>query len=318
MLHILNKNSKENKNSYALLGKKMSQICCYRIRFKIPKENSKNFLMLISEILVPDSLAVGELAEGIKPPKGLESVELLFQERPNEAVLQTLFATDNITPIDYLYDTIMEQDWVAASLRELPAIHAGRFYIHGSHLRPTQNTGKINLEIDAGLAFGTGHHETTEVCLKILSHLSKSFKPKNIADIGTGTGVLAIGAAKIWGGKNIIATDIDKIAVLVTKRNLKINQVRHRVRVGQAAGTVSPFIQKSAPYDLLIANILARPLVAMAGDFEKIVQKNGYILLSGLLWWQRKRVAAAYTAQGLRVVSFTKCGEWCGLLLKKP
>lgn len=296
----------------------MSKICCYRIRFKIPKETSQNFLSLVSDILSPDSLAVGELAEGIRPPKHLESVELLFQHEPSEEILKTLFATENLIPIDYVTDAIMEQDWVAASLRELPAIYAGRFYIHGAHLKPTHHTGKINLEIDAGLAFGTGHHETTEVCLKILSNLAKYFTPKNIADIGTGTGVLAIGASKLWGRKNVIASDIDNIAVLVTKRNLKINQVSPCIIAGHAAGTVSPFIQKYAPYDLLIANILAKPLIAMAGDFSEVLQKNGYILLSGLLWWQRRRVAAAYTAHGLKIVSFTKCGEWCGLLLRKP
>ncbi len=296
----------------------MSKICCYRIRFKIPKESSQNFLMLVSEVIAPDSLAIGELAEGIKPPKHLESVELLFQEKPSEAVLTTLFATENLVPIDYSIDTIMEQDWVAASLLELPVIHAGRFYIHGSHLKPKHNTGKINLEIDAGLAFGTGHHDTTEVCLKVISNLARFFKPKKIIDIGTGTGVLAIGAAKLWGHKNVIASDIDSVAVHVTRRNLKINQVAPYIKVGQAAGTLAPFIQKQAPYDLLISNILARPLVAMAGDFSAITQKNGYLLLSGLLWWQRHRVAAAYTAQGLRIVSFTQCGQWCGLLLRKP
>ena len=296
----------------------MSKICCYRIRFKILKENSQKFLILVGDILAPDSLAFGELAEGIKPPKHLESVELLFQESPNEALLQELFNTQKIIPIDYAIDAIMEQDWVAASLREMPAIHAGRFYVHGSHLNATKQISKINLEIDAGLAFGTGHHATTEVCLTILSDLEKSFKPKNIADIGTGTGVLAIGAAKLWHIKDIIASDIDPIAVRVTKKNLKINHVAPFIHTAHATGTRSPFVQKQAPYDLVIANILARPLIQMAGDFTKILQKNGYILLSGLLWWQKNRVAAAYTAQGLKIVRFTKCGEWCGLLLRKP
>jgi ribosomal protein L11 methyltransferase len=97
-----------------------------------------------------------------------------------------------------------------------------------------------------------------------------------------------------------------------------INHVKNAIRIGYASGVSACFIQKSAPYDLLIANILARPLIGMAGSFVKIIQKNGFILLSGLLWWQRKRVAAAYVAQGMQVVSFTKCGEWCGLLLKRP
>lgn len=295
----------------------MSDICCYRIRFKIPKETSVSFLNLVSEILVPDSLATGELAEGVLPPKHLESVELLFQETPNEALLKTLFASEHIVPTDYAVDTILNQDWVAASLRELPAITAERFFIYGSHLKPTNNTGKINLEIDAGLAFGTGHHETTEVCLRILSNLSKHFKPKNIIDIGTGTGVLAIGSEKLWKANHVTASDIDVIATKVTRRNTRINKVHPYITVGHASGTSAPFIQKKAPYDLVIANILARPLIAMAKDFSSILEKNGYILLSGLLWWQRRRVAAAYTAQGLTVISFTKCGDWCGLLLRK-
>lgn len=296
----------------------MSLICCYRIRFKVPKEKSENFLMIVSEVLTPDSLAVGELAEGIKPPKDLESIELLFQHKPNEDLLKTLLAADEIIPIDYIADTIEDQDWVTASLRELPPIDAGRFHIHGSHAKPSIPTGKINLEIDAGLAFGTGHHETTEICLKILSHLSKKFNPYHIIDIGTGTGVLAIGAAQLWKGRKIIASDIDHIAVKVANHNARINKQHPMLNIQKAAGTTAPFIQKNAPYDLVIANILARPLIAMAKDFAKITQKNGYILLSGLLWWQRHRVATAFTAQGLQVDSFNQCGEWCGLLLRKP
>lgn len=295
----------------------MSLICCYRIRFKIPKEKSENFIMMLSEILTPDSLAIGELAEGVKPPKGLESIELLFQHPPNEDLLKTLLVADDITPIDYALDTISDQDWVTASLRELPAIDAGKFHIHGAHIKPAKFNGKINLEIDAGLAFGTGHHETTEICLKILSTLSDRIKPQKIIDIGTGTGVLAIGAAHIWKGRKIIASDIDQVAVKIARHNAYINQQHPKLNIRHAAGTTAPLIQKNAPYDLIIANILARPLIAMAKDFTKITQKKGYILLSGLLWWQRQRVAAAFVAQGLQIVSFNKCGEWCGLLLRK-
>ncbi|MFT6084504.1 MAG: ribosomal protein L11 methyltransferase [Alphaproteobacteria bacterium] len=302
----------------------MSTVYCYRVRFTIPHHNSQNFLALVSEFLTPDSIAidnigtVGDIDHSIKSSQAMVSVELLFQTEPNEAVLQILLKTEGLTPTDYISDTLEDQNWVLASLQEMPSINTGRFYLYGSHIKPTKQTGKINLEINGGMAFGTGHHSTTTVCLKILSDLSKKFKPQKIADIGTGTGILAMGAAKLWGRKNIIASDIDPVCVTVTRENLSLNHVTPSIIAGQAVGTKAPFIQKSAPYDLLIANILARPLVTMAKDFSKVTQKNGYVLLSGLLWCQRKWVAAAYRSQGLQVVKFEKCGEWCGLLLRKP
>ena len=294
----------------------MSLISCYRIRFRMLKEKAPMTLTLIEELTGPDSIAIGELAEGKMPEEGIENVELLYQDKPNEAQILEIFAGQGVTPTYYELDTLEDQDWVTASLRELPPVTSGRFYVHGTHCKPEKKTGLIDLEIDAGLAFGTGHHETTEGCLFALSYLAKFFKPKTIADIGTGTGVLAMAAVKLWG-KKVIATDIDDIAVRVTKSNIKKNGLSPKIRTKVVNGVGDPLVQKNAPYDLLIANILARPLIGMSGDFAKVVAKGGYIILSGLLWRQRDEVYHAYKKHGFVKHKAFRFGGWGCLVLKK-
>ena len=294
----------------------MSLISCYRIRFRIPKDKAPLILTLIEEITGPDSIAIGELAEGKMPEKGIENVELLYQHKPNEVQILEIFSSQDIQPSFYEVDTLEDQDWVTASLRELPPVTAGRFYVHGTHCKPEYNTGLIDLEIDAGLAFGTGHHETTEGCLFALSYLSKFFKPKTIADIGTGTGVLAMASVKLWG-KKVIATDIDDVAVRVTKSNIQKNNLGPYIRTKTVNGVEDPLVQKNAPYDLLIANILARPLIGMSGSFAKVVAKRGYIILSGLLWRQRDEVYHAYKKHGFVKHKAFRFGGWGCLVLQK-
>lgn len=295
----------------------MSLISCYRIRFKMPIDKVGDVLSLIEEATAPDAVAMGELAEGKLPQKGFESVELLYQEKPDEVTLLGIFAQHNVQPLDYKIDTLGNEDWVTASLRELPAVKAGRFLIHGSHVRPEIKPAEYTLEIEAGLAFGTGHHETTTGCLTALSYLSKFYHPKRIIDIGTGTGVLAMAAVQLWRKKNVIATDIDSIAVRVTKSNIGKNSLSSYIRAYTATGTTHPKIQNSAPYDLIIANILARPLIALAKDFSAIAQKNGYVILSGLLWRQVQIVSHAYKKQGFTLHKALQFGEWATLILQK-
>lgn len=294
----------------------MSLISCYRIRFRMPKEKAQTVLTLIEEFTAPDSIAIGELAEGKMPEKGIENVELLYEYKPNEVQILDIFASQDVQPTHYEMDTLEDQDWVTVSLRELPPVSSGRFYVHGTHCKPAQKTGLIDLEIDAGLAFGTGHHETTEGCLFALSYLAKFFKPKKIADIGTGTGVLAMAAVKLWG-KKVIATDIDDVAVRVTKSNLKKNNLAPFVRAKTVNGVGDPLVQQNGPYDLLIANILARPLIGMSGDFAKVVSKGGYIILSGLLWRQKEEVYHAYKKHGFIKHKAFRFDGWGCLVLKK-
>ena len=211
-----------------------------------------------------------------------------------------------------------EENWVAKSQAGLEPIRAGRFFVHTPTHAPLE--GAINFEIDAGLAFGTGQHATTAGCLEALDRLEREGQRfANIADIGTGTGLLAFAALKLWPEARAIATDIDPIAVDVAQENAAINGVP----VGHAPGGLlltvadgmdSPMLTARAPYDLLIANILAGPLIELAPAFTAAVAPYGTIILAGLLDTQAKAVAAAYTSRGLKLVSGGS-GEWPVLVL---
>lgn len=294
----------------------MGVICCRRVRFKLPKEKADEILALIENRTEPDSIATGELAEGAEPAPGVEPVELLYRDPPDLAEIKTIIAACGVEPQDFIFDEIEETDWVTASLRDLKPVAAGRFLIHGSHCRPDQRPGLIPLEIDAGLAFGTGHHETTIGCLEAVSDLAKFFKWRNILDVGTGTGVLAMGALKLRPAPCILS-DIDDIAVRVTKNNLRINRLKPAARTTVAAGVSKPLIQAGAPYDLVFANILARPLIGMAGDIAAVVARGGYLILSGLLTRQARRVTYAYTAQKLTFYRAKRYGAWTTLILRR-
>ena len=214
-----------------------------------------------------------------------------------------------------------EEDWVTQSQAGLEPIRAGRFFVHTPTHPP--EPGAINFEIDAGLAFGTGQHATTAGCLEALDRLERDGKSfANIADIGTGTGLLAFAALALWPEAKAIATDIDPISIDVTRDNATINGVK----IGHAAGELllavadgmdHPMLAARAPYDLLIANILAGPLIELAPAFLAALAPGGTIVLAGLLDTQAEAVAAAYTSRGLTLVE-SGSGEWPVLVLARP
>ena len=212
-----------------------------------------------------------------------------------------------------------EDDWVTMSQAGLEPIRAGRFFVHTPSHDPDPRA--INFEIDAGLAFGTGQHDTTAGCLEALDRLEKSGTSfANIADIGTGTGLLAFAALALWPGAKAIATDIDPISVDVTRDNAAINRVAIGHDPGQlllvvADGMDHEMLIARAPFDLLIANILAGPLVEFAPAFAKAVAPGATIVLAGLLDTQADSVIAAYESEGMRVVDRGP-GEWCVLVLR--
>lgn len=214
-----------------------------------------------------------------------------------------------------------EQDWVTMSQAGLEPIRAGRFFVHTpAHGDIPPNS--IAFEIDAGLAFGTGQHATTAGCLEALDRIEVSGKRfANMADIGTGTGLLAFGALALWPEARCIATDIDPISIEVTRENAAINSVK----LGEAAGELlltvadgmdSPLLAGRAPFDLLIANILASPLIALAPDFARGVSPGATLILAGLLDTQADAVIAAYEAVGVRLVE-RGSGEWSVLVLER-
>lgn len=214
-----------------------------------------------------------------------------------------------------------EADWVTMSQSGLQPIRAGRFYVHTPMYRSSP-PGLISFEIDASLAFGTGQHATTAGCLSALDELERAGKEfANIADIGTGTGLLAFAALALWPSAKCIATDIDPVAIEVTRDNAAINRVglghgKGEVLACVADGMDSPLLQARTPFDLIIANILAGPLIELASDFAKALAPGGMILLAGLLETQANAVIGAYEASGL-LLAVRGFGEWPVLICER-
>lgn len=219
--------------------------------------------------------------------------------------------------VDFSVDAIdPEINWVAKSLEGLAPVTAGGFYVYGSHESAPVPEGLTPIKIDAAQAFGTGHHETTTGCLEAIEMLLNHTTPKAMIDIGTGTGVLAIALAKRVGGK-ILATDIDPVAVTTTIENAQENGVGENIDVVEATGLDHAEITARAPYDLIVANILAGPLTELAPGMGGIAQSGGTAILSGILNTQANGVIAAYEAAGFRLAEHLVRKDWSTLVLQR-
>ncbi|HEX2760853.1 MAG TPA: 50S ribosomal protein L11 methyltransferase, partial [Rhizomicrobium sp.] len=226
-------------------------------------------------------------------------VEALYTEEPDATYLSRIAGREiTVAPLP-------DQDWIRLSQEGLPPVRAGRFFVYGAHDAGTVPHGVIPMKIEAGLAFGTGHHETTALCLAALSDLARERAFRNVLDLGCGTGLLAIGAAKLWK-RRVLASDIDPVAVEVTRDNARANGVGPLVAAVTADGLTSPVLANAAPYDLLIANILAGPLTQLAPAIQKALAPGAVLLLSGLLNNQEKLVTSFY--QNLRFVGARRMG----------
>lgn len=212
---------------------------------------------------------------------------------------------------------VADKDWVAEAERSLPALHVGPYFVFGSHIQDAPPSDAIAIKIDAGLAFGTGNHETTQGCLQALEKLVAERMPENPIDIGTGSGILAIAIAKRCD-VNVLATDIDPIAVDVARENVKINGVGDRIECLVSDGVDDPGIREPAPYDLVVANIVANPLIALAGGIGDLLSADGIVILSGILNEQAADVASAYAAYGLGEKDRIELGKWTTLVLGRP
>jgi ribosomal protein L11 methyltransferase len=210
-------------------------------------------------------------------------------------------------------EVIPDLNWVAISQAALPPVRAGRFTIHGSHDRDRVARGPNTILIDAGEAFGTAHHATTFGCLAAIDRLSRSRSFRSVLDLGCGSGVLAIAVAKSIPAARIIAADMDTQSVRVASENIRLNGVAGRISVVRASGTTNPDIRSRAPFDLLIANILAGPLVQLAPELARIVVTGGTLVLSGILIPQAPEVAATYAAQGFILHRHDRITGWSTL-----
>jgi ribosomal protein L11 methyltransferase len=207
-------------------------------------------------------------------------------------------------------------DWVTKSLEGLQPVRAGRFLVHGSHDRDRRRIGDLTIEIEAGLAFGTGHHGTTAGCLQVLGEVVRRERPRNALDLGTGSAVLAIAVAKL-ARIPVLATDIDPVAVKVAAENAKLNGVAAYVDCVTATGFGHPSFGRGRPFDLIVANILARPLMRLAPQMARHVTPGGSLILSGILKTQRNAVVAAYAGQRFRHVRTLRIGDWVTIHLKR-
>jgi len=251
-------------------------------------------------------------------PDGHWSVEAYFAHMPPRAAVRDVVATIAGESIarTLTFSTIRARDWTAASLAGLHPVAAGRFVVHGAHDRDRIAPNRIGIEIEAALAFGTGHHGTTRGCLLALDRLLKSSQPRRILDVGTGTGVLAIAAAKALR-QCILAGDIDRDAVAIAKGNAGANHVGGLVTVAHARGVSANRLRACAPFDLVFANILLKPLQSMAAPIAGLLAPNARVILSGLLTAQANAALAAYRAQGLRLDRRLDLDGWVTLLLAR-
>jgi len=209
---------------------------------------------------------------------------------------------------------LADADWLAMSLSGLPPVRAGRFFIYGAHDRGRVPAGAVDLRIEAGAAFGTGHHGTTLGCLMALDQVLKADRPRRVLDVGTGTGVLAIAAARC-GTTSVLGVDIDPVSVRIARENAWLN--RADAQFLRADGLAHPQVRAGAPYDLVFANILAEPLVRLAPSIRGALRGGGLAILSGLLRSQERRVAAAYLARRFHIVRRIRREAWVTLVLRR-
>ncbi|MGJ3233255.1 MAG: 50S ribosomal protein L11 methyltransferase [Oceanicaulis sp.] len=237
-------------------------------------------------------------------------LELLFAERVDEAAW---IASLGLEGLEAHFAPLPEEDWVMLSLQGLPAVAAGRFVVYGEHEKDKLKDGQIGLWIEAGPAFGTGHHGTTRGCLEALDKLhADGLKPQRILDLGTGSGLLAIAARKLWPDADILATDIDPESVEETLVNAEKNETP--LEAVTADGFDHPVFEGRS-FDLVLANILAGPLIHLAPDVAKVTEPSGLVVLSGLLDEQADGVTDAYVAQGMTLKGCEVIEGWGTLTL---
>ncbi len=213
-------------------------------------------------------------------------------------------------------ETLPDIDWVSHTLAGLTPVRAGRVLVHGSHDRARRRIGDVAIEIEAGLAFGTGHHGTTAGCLEMIQRILRAERPRRALDLGTGSAVLAIAVARL-AHIPVLATDIDPVATAVAQRNVELNEVAARVECVTATGFHHPAFAAWRPFDLIVANILARPLMQLAPAMARHVRPGGSLVLSGILDRQRRAVIAAYIGQRFRHVTTIHREGWSTIHLKR-
>jgi ribosomal protein L11 methyltransferase len=287
----------------------------HRASFALANEQiAKKAVDVLTEIFFEGEAAVA----AFERPDGRWDVTVHFADAPDQPLVRELVANAAGQDVadTIAFDTVEARDWVKASLEDLVPVPAGRFVVHGAHDRAQIAPNKLGIEIEAALAFGTGHHGTTRGCLLLLDHVLKSRSSRRVLDLGTGTGVLAIAAAKALH-RAVLASDIDSPSARVARENARSNGVGNFVKAIRATGFAAPEFSRHGPFDLVLANILANPLRQLAGPMSAHLAPRAFVILSGLLNHQAASVVAAYRTRGLVPLQHLKIEGWSSLLLRR-
>ncbi len=291
----------------------MSKLGQIRLHYRTAKAKAEELYQKMDAAFEDDAypLAITEIDEA----KAIYEVSLYVEEDEKAVIQARLAQILGVNQDEIEIEVLPDIDWVQHSLEGLNPVRAGRFFIHGSHDRDKVMPNDLAIEIEAGQAFGTGHHGTTVGCLELLAEVMASEKPQNALDLGTGSGILAIGMALI-APIRILATDIDPIAINVAKENFALNGVSDTITAITATGLDDNEIASRAPFDLIVANILANPLIELAPQMVPAKAKNGSIVLSGILEEQHDRVVKAYQDQGAKYIKTLHHEGWVAIHLK--
>src|ERR1700719_4030893 len=283
----------------------------HRATFAIGHEQTaKRVVDLLTESFFEGQAAIAAF-EG---PGGRWDITVHFAEAPDQSSIRELvrLAAGEEVALAGSFDTVAAKDWVQATLEGLGPVRAGRCIVHGRHDRERVPPHKLGIEIEAALAFGTGHHGTTRGCLLLLGEVLKAWHPRRVLDLGTGTGVLAIAAAKALHRK-VLASDIDPLSVRVAADNARINGTGDLVEAIRASGFSAPQFKARGPFDLVLANILANPLRQMATPMPRHLAPHDMIIWSGLLPHKTAAVIAAYRERGLVLKRRIQIEGWSSL-----
>ena len=284
------------------------------LRLATDEGRARALTELLGEVFDPAETAVA----AFESPDGAEwLLEAYFASEPDEGAIRDLARAVVGDVIDGArFDTLAGTDWVKASLDGLTPVRVGRFVVHGSHDRGSARSHEHAIEIEAALAFGTGHHGTTHGCLAALAAELRRRRPARILDVGTGTGILAFAAAKALRGR-VVAGDIDPVAIEIARGNAKLNGIAPRLAFYVGAGVCHPLAWRPRGFDLVMANILARPLARLAPALAQVLARGGALILSGLLDRDVAGILAAYRTQGLALRRRSSREGWATLTLAR-
>jgi ribosomal protein L11 methyltransferase len=271
------------------------------------------------DALVETFEAGGTAVAACEERTGAWAVEIYFEHAPDQDAVRTLVGdlAGNAVRDRVVFTTVAARDWVAQSLEGLAPVAAGRFVVHGAHDRHRIAPNRIGVEIEAALAFGTGHHGTTLGCLMALDRMLNRRRPRRILDVGCGTGVLAIAAARATR-RPVVASDIDPVSVRVARHNARLNRADALVEIVRANGLSDRRMQAGGPFDLVFANILLGPLKQLANPIRRVAAPDARVVISGLLSSQAKAALAAYRGRGLVLERRISLDGWVTLVLVRP